>query len=182
MIEGLLRRGFLHRGNSRALLRAAAGLLDAGIPLKPGVVETADSWPSTDCRRVGRRRPSAGRPSAISATRACSTLLRAVTRDARRTPQAASDLYLRRPAASASRPNAACLRGFQHRPEAAHAAGAPGAFMVPDCLQPLPETRARCGARAADLPRSAKALRQTPLELLDPRPDLDLPAQALRCC
>jgi HAD superfamily hydrolase (TIGR01509 family) len=136
-------------------------LMEGGIPLKPGVVELLDFLAdrglplavatSSERRTAERHLSHAGLLDRFTAL---------VTRDDVEHPKPHPDIYLeaaRRLGAAPQR----CL-AFEDSNiglEAAHAAGAM-AFMVPDLLQPLPETRARCVDVLPDLHAALRLLRQ----------------------
>ena len=136
-------------------------LMDDGIPLKPGVVELLDFL-------AGRGLPlavatSAGRATAEHHLGRAGLLDRftaLATRDDVERAKPHPDVYLeaaRRLGVAAER----CL-AFEDSNiglEAAHAAGAM-AFMVPDLLQPLPETRTRSLDIFPDLHAALRLLRQ----------------------
>ena len=136
-------------------------LMEGGIPVKPGVVELLDFL-------AGHGLPlavatSAGRATAQHQLGHAGLLGRftaLATRDDVERAKPHPDVYLE----SARRLGVAperCL-AFEDSNiglEAAHAAGAM-AFMVPDLLQPLPETRARCVDVLPDLHAALKLLRQ----------------------
>jgi HAD superfamily hydrolase (TIGR01509 family) len=161
MIEAYYGEGFSieeFRGRFYELLR---GLLDAGIPLKPGVVELLDFL-------AGRGLPLAVATSSERGT-AERHLAKAglldrftalATRDDVERPKPHPDLYLEAARRLGVAPER-CL-AFEDSNiglEAAHAAGAM-AFMVPDLLQPLPETRARSLEIFPDLHAALRLLRQ----------------------
>jgi HAD superfamily hydrolase (TIGR01509 family) len=161
MIEAYYGEGFSieeFRGRFYELLH---GLLDAGIPLKPGVVELLDFLAgrglplavatSSERRTAERHLSHAGLLDRF-------TVL--VTRDDVEHPKPHPDIYLE----AARRLGAAPERCIAFEDsniglEAAHAAGAM-AFMVPDLLQPLPEIRARCVDVLPDLHAALRLLRQ----------------------
>jgi HAD superfamily hydrolase (TIGR01509 family) len=161
MIEAYYGEGFSideFRGRFYRLLR---GLLEAGIPLKPGVVELLDFLADR------------GLPLAVATSSARSTAERHLshvglldrftalaTRDDVERPKPHPDIYLEA-ARRLGVPPERCI-AFEDSNlglEAAHAAGTM-AFMVPDLLQPLPETRARCVDVLSDLHAALKLLRQ----------------------
>ena len=137
------------------------GLLETGIPLKPGVVELLDFL-------AGR-----GLPLAVATSSARKTAERHLshaglldrftalaTRDDVERAKPHPDLYLEAARRLGIAPER-CI-AFEDSNvglEAAHAAGAM-AFMVPDLLQPLPETRARCVDVLPDLHAALRLLRQ----------------------
>jgi HAD superfamily hydrolase (TIGR01509 family) len=160
MIEAYYGEGFSieeFRGRFYGLLR---GLLEAGIPLKPGVVELLDFLADR------------GLPLAVATSSARSTAERHLshvglldrftalaTRDDVERPKPHPDIYLEA-ARRLGVPPERCI-AFEDSNlglEAAHAAGTM-AFMVPDLLQPLPETRARCVDVLPDLHAALKLLR-----------------------
>jgi HAD superfamily hydrolase (TIGR01509 family) len=160
MIEAYYGEGFSideFRGQFYRLLR---GLLEAGIPLKPGVVELLDFLADR------------GLPLAVATSSARSTAERHLshvglldrftalaTRDDVERPKPHPDIYLEA-ARRLGVPPERCI-AFEDSNlglEAAHAAGTM-AFMVPDLLQPLPETRARCVDVLPDLHAALKLLR-----------------------
>ena len=136
-------------------------LLEAGIPLKPGVVELLDFL-------AGR-----GLPLAVATSAARSTaehhLGRAglldrfsavATRDDVEHPKPHPGVYLE----AARRLGVAPERCIAFEDSnvgltAAHAAGAM-AFMVPDILEPLPEVRAKCIDVLPDLHAARELLRE----------------------
>jgi HAD superfamily hydrolase (TIGR01509 family) len=137
------------------------GLLEAGIPLKPGVVELLDFLAdrglplavatSSERRTAERHLAKAGLLDRFTAL---------ATRDDVERPKPHPDIYLeaaRRLGVAAER----CI-AFEDSNiglQAAHASGAM-AFMVPDLLQPLPETRTRCLDVLPDLHAALRLLRQ----------------------
>jgi HAD superfamily hydrolase (TIGR01509 family) len=161
MIEAYYGEGFSieeFRGRFYGLLR---GLLEAGIPLKTGVVELLDFLAdrglplavatSSERRTAERHLAKAGLLDRFTAL---------ATRDDVEHPKPHPDIYLE----AARRLGVAPERcvAFEDSNlglEAAHAAGTM-AFMVPDLLQPLPETRARCVDVLPDLHAALKLLRQ----------------------
>jgi HAD superfamily hydrolase (TIGR01509 family) len=161
MIEAYYGEGFSieeFRGRFYELLR---GLLDAGIPLKPGVVELLDFLAgrglplavatSSERRTAERHLTKAGLLDRFTAL---------VTRDDVERPKPHPDIYLEAARRLGVAPER-CL-AFEDSNiglEAAHAAGAM-AFMVPDLLQPLPEIRARCVDVLPDLHAALRLLRQ----------------------
>jgi HAD superfamily hydrolase (TIGR01509 family) len=161
MIEAYYGEGFSieeFRGRFYELLR---GLLDAGIPLKPGVVELLDFLAgrglplavatSSERRTAERHLAKAGLLDRFTAL---------ATRDDVERPKPHPDLYLEAARRLGVAPER-CL-AFEDSNiglEAAHAAGAM-AFMVPDLLQPLPETRARSLEIFPDLHAALRLLRQ----------------------
>jgi HAD superfamily hydrolase (TIGR01509 family) len=161
MIEAYYGEGFSieeFRGRFYELLR---GLLDAGIPLKPGVVELLDFLAgrglplavatSSERRTAERHLAKAGLLDRFTAL---------ATRDDVERPKPHPDLYLEAARRLGVAPER-CL-AFEDSNiglEAAHAAGAV-AFMVPDLLQPLPETRVRSLEIFPDLHAALRLLRQ----------------------
>jgi HAD superfamily hydrolase (TIGR01509 family) len=136
-------------------------LTEAGIPVKPGVVELLDFL-------AGRGLPlavatSARRPTAENHLGKAGLLDRfaaIATRDDVERTKPHPDVYIE----AARRLGVAPERCIAFEDsnvglEAAHAAGAM-AFMVPDLLQPLPESRARCVDVLPDLHAALKLLRQ----------------------
>jgi HAD superfamily hydrolase (TIGR01509 family) len=136
-------------------------LMDGGIPVKPGVVELLDFL-------AGRGLPlavatSAGRATAEHHLGHAGLLDRftaLATREDVERPKPHPDIYLE----AARRLGAAPQRCIAFEDsniglQAAHASGAM-AFMVPDLLQPLPETRARCVDVLPDLHAALRLLRQ----------------------
>ncbi|SEO62833.1 haloacid dehalogenase superfamily, subfamily IA, variant 3 with third motif having DD or ED [Rhodospirillales bacterium URHD0017] len=161
MIEAYYGDGFSieeFRGRFYGLLR---GLLEAGIPVKPGVVELLDFLANR------------GLPLAVATSSARKTAERHLghaglldrftalaTRDDVERPKPHPDIYLEA-ARRLGVPPERCI-AFEDSNlglAAAHAAGTM-AFMVPDLLQPLPETRARCLDVLPDLHAALKLLRQ----------------------
>jgi HAD superfamily hydrolase (TIGR01509 family) len=161
MIEAYYGDGFSieeFRGRFYGLLR---GLLEAGIPVKPGVVELLDFLADR------------GLPLAVATSSARKTAERHLghaglldrftalaTRDDVERPKPHPDIYLEA-ARRLGVPPERCI-AFEDSNlglEAAHAAGTM-AFMVPDLLQPLPETRARCLDVLPDLHAALRLLRQ----------------------
>ena len=161
MIEAYYGDGFSieeFRGRFYGLLR---GLLEAGIPVKPGVVELLDFLADR------------GLPLAVATSSARKTAERHLghagmldrftalaTRDDVERPKPHPDIYLEA-ARRLGVPPERCI-AFEDSNlglEAAHAAGTM-AFMVPDLLQPLPETRARCVGVLPDLHAALRLLRQ----------------------
>jgi len=136
-------------------------LLDAGIPVKPGVVEFLDFL-------AGRGLPlavatSAGRATAEHHLGRAGLLDRftaLATRDDVERAKPHPDVYLEAARRLAVAPER-CL-AFEDSNiglEAAHAAGTM-AFMVPDLLQPLPESRTRSLDIFPDLHAALRLLRQ----------------------
>jgi HAD superfamily hydrolase (TIGR01509 family) len=136
-------------------------LLDAGIPLKPGVVELLDFL-------AGRSLPlavatSAGRTTAEHHLGRAGLLGRfkaMATRDDVERAKPHPDVYLE----AARRLGVAPERCIAFEDSniglaAAHAAGAM-AFMVPDLVEALPESRARCLDVLPDLHAALRLLRQ----------------------
>jgi HAD superfamily hydrolase (TIGR01509 family) len=161
MIEAYYGQGFSieeFRGRFYGLLR---GLLEAGIPLKAGVVELLDFLADR------------GLPLAVATSSARSTAERHLakaglldrftalaTRDDVEHPKPHPDIYLEA-ARRLGVPSERCI-AFEDSNiglEAAHAAGAM-AFMVPDLLQPLPEIRTKCVDVLPDLHAALKLLRE----------------------
>jgi HAD superfamily hydrolase (TIGR01509 family) len=137
------------------------GLLETGIPLKPGVVELLDfladrglplAVATSSARKTAERHLShAGLLDRFTAL---------ATRDDVERAKPHPDLYLEAARRLGIAPER-CI-AFEDSNvglEAAHAAGAM-AFMVPDLLQPLPETRARCVDVLPDLHAALRLLRQ----------------------
>jgi HAD superfamily hydrolase (TIGR01509 family) len=161
MIEAYYGDGFSieeFRGRFYELLR---GLLDAGIPLKPGVLELLDFLAdrglplavatSSERRTAERHLAKAGIFDRFSAL---------ATRDDVERPKPHPDIYLEAARRLGIAPER-CL-AFEDSNiglEAAHAAGTM-AFMVPDLLQPLPESHARCLQVVPDLHTALKLLRE----------------------
>jgi HAD superfamily hydrolase (TIGR01509 family) len=161
MIEAYYGEGFSieeFRGRFYGRLR---GLLEAGIPLKPGVVELLDFLAdrglplavatSSERRTAERHLVKAGLLDRFTAL---------ATRDDVERPKPHPDIYLEAARRLGIAPER-CI-AFEDSNlglEAAHAAGTM-AFMVPDLLQPLPETRARCVDVLPDLHAALKLLRQ----------------------
>jgi HAD superfamily hydrolase (TIGR01509 family) len=161
MIEAYYGDGFSieeFRGRFYGLLR---GLLEAGIPLKPGVVELLDFLAdrglplavatSSERRTAERHLAKAGILDRFTAL---------ATRNDVERPKPHPDIYLEAARRLGVAPER-CL-AFEDSNiglEAAHASGAM-AFMVPDLLQPLPETRARCLDVLPDLHAALKLLRE----------------------
>jgi HAD superfamily hydrolase (TIGR01509 family) len=136
-------------------------LMDGGIPVKPGVVELLDFL-------AGRGLPlavatSAGRATAEHHLGRAGLLDRfttLATRDDVERAKPHPDVYLEAARRLGVAPER-CL-AFEDSNiglEAAHAAGAM-AFMVPDLLQPLPETRARSLEIFPDLHAALRLLSQ----------------------
>jgi HAD superfamily hydrolase (TIGR01509 family) len=136
-------------------------LMDGGIPLKPGVVELLDFL-------AGRGLPlavatSAGRTTAEHHLGRAGLLGRfnaVATRDDVERTKPHPDVYLE----AARRLGAAPERCIAFEDSniglaAAHAAGAM-AFMVPDLLEPLPESRAKCVEVMPDLHAALRLLRE----------------------
>lgn len=136
-------------------------LMEAGIPHKPGVVELLDFL-------AGRGLPlavatSAGRTTAQHHLARAGLLDRfgaLATRDDVERAKPHPDVYLE----AARRLGVAPERCIAFEDsniglEAAHAAGTM-AFMVPDLLQPLPESHARCLQVVPDLHAALKLLRR----------------------
>ena len=136
-------------------------LLDAGIPVKPGVVEFLDFLASRGLPLAVAT--SAGRATAENHLGKAGLLDRftaLATRDDVERAKPHPDVYLEAARRLGVAPER-CL-AFEDSNiglEAAHAAGAM-AFMVPDLLQPLPETRARSLEIFPDLHAALKLLRQ----------------------
>ena len=161
MIEAFYGEGFSiaeFRGHFSAHLRV---LLDAGIPLKPGVVELLDFL-------AGRGLPlavatSAGRATAENHLGKAGLLDRfaaVATRDDVEHAKPDPGVYLEAARRLGVAPQG-CL-AFEDSNigvAAAHAAGTM-AFMVPDLLQPLPESRARCIDVLPDLHAALGLLRR----------------------
>ena len=161
MIEAYYGEGFSieeFRGRFYGLLR---GLLEAGIPLKPGVVELLDFLAdrglplavatSSERRTAERHLAKAGLLDRFTAL---------ATRDDVERPKPHPDIYLEAARRLGIAPER-CL-AFEDSNiglEAAHAAGTM-AFMVPDLLQPLPESHARCLQVVPDLHTALKLLRE----------------------
>jgi HAD superfamily hydrolase (TIGR01509 family) len=161
MIEGYYGDGFSIEEFRRRFYGLLRGLFEAGIPVKPGVVELLDFL--TD----------RGLPLAVATSSARKTAERHLghagllerfsalaTRDDVERPKPHPDIYLE----AARRLGVAPERCIAFEDsnlglEAAHAAGTM-AFMVPDLLQPLPETRARCLDVLPDLHAALRLLRQ----------------------
>jgi HAD superfamily hydrolase (TIGR01509 family) len=161
MIEAYYGEGFSieeFRSRFYALLR---GLLDAGIPLKAGVVEMLDFLTdrglplavatSSERRTAERHLAKAGLLDRFKAL---------ATRDDVERPKPHPDLYLE----AARRLGVAPERCIAFEDSniglaAAHAAGTM-AFMVPDLLQPLPESHARCLQVVPDLHAALRLLRE----------------------
>ena len=146
------------RGRFYELLR---GLLEAGIPLKPGVVELLDFLAerglplavatSSERRTAERHLAKAGLLGRFGAL---------ATRDDVERPKPHPDIYLEAARRLGVAPER-CL-AFEDSNiglEAAHAAGAM-AFMVPDLLQPLPESRTRSVDVFPDLHAALRMLRE----------------------
>ena len=161
MIEAYYGEGFSieeFRARFYGLLR---GLLETGIPLKPGVVELLDfladrglplAVATSSARKTAERHLShAGLLDRFTAL---------ATRDDVERPKPHPDLYLEAARRLGIAPER-CI-AFEDSNvglEAAHAAGAM-AFIVPDLLQPLPETRARCVDVLPDLHAALRLLRR----------------------
>ena len=136
-------------------------LMEGGIPVKPGVVELLDFL-------AGRGLPLAVATSAHRATAEhhlghaglLDRFTALATRDDIERPKPHPGVYLEAARRLGVAPER-CL-AFEDSNiglEAAHAAGAM-AFMVPDLLQPLPETRARSLEIFPDLHAALRLLRQ----------------------
>ena len=136
-------------------------LMDGGIPLKPGVVELLDFL-------AGRGLPlavatSAGRTTAEHHLGRAGLLGRfnaVATRDDVERTKPHPDVYLE----AARRLDVAPERCIAFEDSniglaAAHASGAM-AFMVPDLLEPLPESRAKCVEVIPDLHAALRLLRE----------------------
>jgi HAD superfamily hydrolase (TIGR01509 family) len=136
-------------------------LMDGGIPVKPGVVELLDFLASRGLPLAVAT--SAGRATAEHHLGHAGLLDRftaLATRDDVERAKPHPDVYLEAARRLGVAPER-CL-AFEDSNiglEAAHAAGAM-AFMVPDLLQPLPETRARCIDVLPDLHAALRLLRQ----------------------
>jgi len=161
MIEALYGEGFSIEEFRRHYSVHVRGLLEGGIPHKPGVVELLDYL-------AGRGLPlavatSSGRSTAESHLGKAGLLGRfkaLATRDDVEHPKPRPDIYLE----AARRLGVAPERCIAFEDsniglEAAHAAGTM-AFMVPDLLQPLPESRERSLDVFPDLHAALRALRQ----------------------
>ena len=146
------------RGRFYELLR---GLLEAGIPLKPGVVELLDFLAerglplavatSSERRTAERHLAKAGLLGRFGAL---------ATRDDVERPKPHPDIYLEA-ACAASRPMLESSKARQRSGATPRrrAAGAM-AFMVPDLLQPLPESRTRSVDVFPDLHAALRMLRE----------------------
>ncbi len=136
-------------------------LMEGGIPVKPGVVELLDFLAGRDLPLAVAT--SAGRATAQHHLGHAGLLDRfaaLATRDDVERAKPHPDVYLEAARRLGVAPER-CL-AFEDSNiglEAAHAAGAM-AFMVPDLLQPLPETRARCVDVLPDLHAALKLLRE----------------------
>jgi HAD superfamily hydrolase (TIGR01509 family) len=136
-------------------------LMEGGIPVKPGVVELLDFL--AGCGLPLAVATSAGRATAQHHLGHAGLLDRftaLATRDDVERAKPHPDVYLEAARRLGVAPER-CL-AFEDSNiglEAAHAAGTM-AFMVPDLLQPLPETRARCVDVLPDLHAALKLLRQ----------------------
>ena len=136
-------------------------LLDGRIPVKPGVVELLDFLQMRGLPRA--LATSASRATAESHLGRAGLLDRftaLATRDDVERAKPHPDVYLEAARRLGVAPDR-CL-AFEDSNvglEAAHAAGAM-AFMVPDLLQPLPETRARSLEIFPDLHAALRLLRQ----------------------
>ena len=93
-------------------------LLDAGIPVKPGVVELLDFLAGRGLPLASPRRPAAPRPSIISASAGLLDRFDGAGDARRRRARQAASRHLSRGGAPARRRARALhrLRGFQHRP------------------------------------------------------------------
>jgi HAD superfamily hydrolase (TIGR01509 family) len=136
-------------------------VMEGGIPVKPGVVELLDFLGDRGLPLAVAT--SAGRATAEHHLGHAGLLDRftaLATRDDVERAKPHPDVYLEAARRLGVAPER-CL-AFEDSNiglEAAHAAGAM-AFMVPDLLQPLPETRARCVDVLTDLHAALKLLRQ----------------------
>jgi HAD superfamily hydrolase (TIGR01509 family) len=134
---------------------------EAGIPLKPGVVELLDFLD-------GRGLPlavatSARRPTAENHLGKAGLLERfkaVVTRDDVERTKPHPDVYLEAARRLAAAPeHCVAFEDSNVGLEAAYAAGTM-AFMVPDLVQPLPESHARCLQVVPDLHAALRLLRE----------------------
>jgi HAD superfamily hydrolase (TIGR01509 family) len=161
MIEKYYGEGFSIAGFRKTYSTHIRSLLDAGIPMKPGVVELLDFL-------AGRGLPlavatSAGRTTAEHHLGRAGLLGRfnaVATRDDVERTKPHPDVYLE----AARRLGVAPERCIAFEDSniglaAAHAAGAM-AFMVPDLLEPLPESRAKCVEVIPDLHAALRLLRE----------------------
>ena len=136
-------------------------LLDSGIPLKPGVIELLDFLGSRALPLAVAT--SAGRATAESHLGKAGLLDRfkaLATRDDVERAKPHPDVYLE----AARRLGVAPERCIAFEDSnvgltAAHAAGTM-AFMVPDLVEPLPESRAKCLDVVPDLHAALRLLRQ----------------------
>lgn len=161
MIEAYYGDGFSIEEFRERFYGLLRGLLEAGIPLKPGVVELLDFLAdrglplavatSSERRTAERHLAKAGLLDRFTAL---------ATRDDVERPKPHPDIYLEAARRLGVAPGR-CL-AFEDSNiglEAAHAAGTM-AFMVPDLLQPLSESRARSVDVLPDLHAALKLLRQ----------------------
>ena len=161
MIEGHYGEGFSITEFRQHFSVHRRRLMEDGIPVKPGVVELLDFL-------AGRGLPLAVATSAHRATAEhhlghaglLDRFTALATRDDIERPKPHPGVYLEAARRLGVAPER-CL-AFEDSNiglEAAHAAGAM-AFMVPDLLQPLPETRARSLEIFPDLHAALRLLRQ----------------------
>ena len=161
MIEAYYGEGFSieeFRGRFYELLR---GLLDAGIPLKPGVVELLDFLAdrglplavatSSERRTAERHLSHAGLLDRFTAL---------VTRDDVELPSRIPTSISRRRGGSAWPPNAASPSRIPTSAWRRHTPPAPWPSWCPTCCSPCPRTRARCVDVLPDLHAALKLLRQ----------------------
>ena len=136
-------------------------LMEAGIPVKPGVVELLDFLAGRDLPlgvATSARRVTA--ENHLGKAGLLDRFAAVATRDDVERTKPHPDVYLE----AARRLGVAPERCIAFEDsnvglEAAHAAGTM-AFMVPDLVQPLPESRARCVDVLPDLHAALKLLRQ----------------------
>jgi len=137
---------------NRAYVAKRDGLIEAGLPLKPGTLELLDALADADCPMAivtSSSRRSADRNLALAGIR--SRFDTVLTLDDVTRGKPSPDLYL----LAASRLNLApqvcvAVEDSNHGVAASHAAGAI-TIMVPDMTPPTDETRAKCAAVLPDL-------------------------------
>ena len=161
MIEGFYGAGFSIAEFRQHFSVEIRQLLGSGIPLKPGVIELLDFLGSRALPLAVAT--SAGRVTAESHLGKAGLLDRfkaLATRDDVEGAKPHPDVYLE----AARRLGVAPERCIAFEDSnvglaAAHAAGAM-AFMVPDLVEPLPESRAKCLDVVPDLHAALRLLRQ----------------------
>jgi len=161
MIEGFYGAGFSIAEFRQHFSVEIRQLLDSGIPLKPGVIELLDFLASRALPLAVAT--SAGRVTAESHLGKAGLLDRfkaLATRDDVEGAKPHPDVYLE----AARRLGVAPERCIAFEDSnvgltAAHAAGTM-AFMVPDLVEPLPESRAKCLDVVPDLHAALRLLRQ----------------------